>query len=359
MRWCASRLYSRTVLGGAVRRFASRYICHPGNGARFGMRLHRRRAYALQIFIFHNVNDAGNSFFESMPVSQFRMQMEYLARNFQVVSMDQIADGDFPTGEGKCHVAVTFDDGYRDNFLHAFPILKQLGIPATIFLAAGSIESGEMPWYDKVRLAFMLTPLVRGSFADLGGPEFVLDSERVRVAAVRQVLAWLRQAGDATRLQALQQLYDLLRVPPTLNLPGTMLNWDEIREMRANGISFGAHTITHPVLAALPVERQEEEIVGSKKLIEARLQARVRHFAYPFGKPGDIGPEAKRIVRQAGYETAVTTVYGTNDPQQDPFELKRFCLLEGDPGIFGLKVDWNRMYDNPRTSSAMREHEAI
>jgi peptidoglycan/xylan/chitin deacetylase (PgdA/CDA1 family) len=149
---------------------------------------------------------------------------------------------------------------------------------------------------------------------------------------------------DSNRLRWLPELFRSLRVPCELNLPGTILTWNEIRQMSKQGISFGAHTITHPVLGGLPASRLQDEIFGSKKAVEERIQVPVRHFAYPFGKPADFGCDAKRIVQAAGFQTAVTTISGVNGPEQDPFELKRLSLDESDQGLFGLKLDWSRMF---------------
>jgi peptidoglycan/xylan/chitin deacetylase (PgdA/CDA1 family) len=124
-----------------------------------------------------------------------------------------------------------------------------------------------------------------------------------------------------------------------------MLSWNEIRQMSKQGVSFGAHTVTHPVLGGLPVSQLQNEIFGSKKTVEDRIQVPVRHFAYPFGKPADFGCDAKRIVQAAGFQTAVTTISGVNGPEQDPFELKRLNLDEPDQGLFGLKLDWSRMFE--------------
>src|SRR5262249_51326431 len=128
-----------------------------------------------------------------------------------------------------------------------------------------------------------------------------------------------------------------------LNLPGTMLGWDEIRKMSKQGISFGAHTITHPVLGGLSTAQLQDEIGGSKKTVEDRLQSPVRHFAYPFGKYADFDCSTKKIVQAFGFSTAVTTITGVNGPGQDPLELKRVSLDEPDRGLFGLKLDWSRM----------------
>src|SRR5208337_3516149 len=157
-------------------------------------------------------------------------------------------------------------------------------------------------------------------------------------------LAWLRMTNESNRLCWLPELFRSLRVPSELNLPATMLAWSEIRQMSKAGISFGAHTITHPVLGGLPISRLQEEIFGSKKTVEDRLQSPVRHFAYPFGKHADFCGDAKNIVQAAGFQTAVTTISGINGPEQDLLELRRFSLNEPDRGLFGLKLDWSRIF---------------
>ena len=343
MRWSASRLYARTPLGAAGRRLATQYTWQSAAAGRGLARLQRRTQPVCSIFVYHRVNDDQDPYFYAMGVSRFRAEMEYLAKNFHLVSLDQLAGGQLPTNGNKYCVAVTFDDGYRDNFLYAFPILQKLGIPATIFLTTGYIESGELPWYDQVRLAFKLTRQPRIGLREIGGPDSALETEQARLGALAYTLNWLRQTDEPTRARLLQELFRALRAPSPLNLPNTLLAWEEIRQMSRQGITFGAHTVTHPVLSSLPVPRLEEEILGSKKTVEKRLQRPIQHFAYPFGKKADFSAEAKQVVQSAGFLTAVTTISGVNDPQQDRYELKRFCLREPDLGMFGLKLDWYRM----------------
>lgn len=335
----AASLYRHTPLGAALRHISSRYTLDHSSV----MRLHRRTIPACQIFIYHRVNDDRDPFFYATPVAEFERQMEYLARNFRMASLDEIGAGNFPVNGHNCCIAVTFDDGYRDNFTYAFPILKKLGIPATIFLATGCIESGEIPWYDKVRLAFKLTMQQHLSLAGVGGPGASLETLPQKLAGMERTLAWLRSQDEFNRSRGLAEVFRELRVPAGLNLRNTMLRWEDIRLMAKQGITFGAHTVTHPVLAGLSKERLQEEIGGSKRAVEARLQLPVRHFAYPFGKHADFSPQAKLVVQEAGFQTAATTVFGINGQQDDRFELKRLGLWESDMGRFGLRLDWYRM----------------
>lgn len=344
LRWTASQVYRRTPLGSMARYAASHYRLKAAPSVSDSLsRLQRRMTPACHIFMYHRVNDERDPFFYAFPVSVFRAQMEHLARHFHVITLDRIADRDFPNNGDKYCAAVTFDDGYRDNYLCALPILKELGIPATVFLATGYIDTGVLPWYDQVRLAFKLTEQARLDLGEIGGPKSHLNTPALRLQALAQSLTWLRGLEESARLAGLRELFRTLRAPRNLTLPKTMLSWDEVRRMSKQNITFGAHTITHPVLAGVDRQRLENEISGSKKEIENRLQLAVRHFAYPFGKHSDFSPQAKEVVQAAGFETAVTTISGVNDVAQDLLELKRFCLREADPGIFGLKLDWYRM----------------
>jgi peptidoglycan/xylan/chitin deacetylase (PgdA/CDA1 family)/CelD/BcsL family acetyltransferase involved in cellulose biosynthesis len=339
--WSASQLHSKTPLGEFSRRLAAHCSWH-GIGQGF-IRFACSSTPVWTIFRYHRVNDDEDPFFNALPVAKFHAQMEYLARHFQFVSLDDLANGKIPPGKSRSRVAITFDDGYRDNFIHAFPILRKLKIPATIFLTTGYIESGQLPWYDQVRLAFKLTVQPNFSLRAYGGPSANLESEDRRVKAMQLTIAWLRTIDDGLRLACLPELFKDLRVPCDLNLPSTMLSWNEIRRMYREGVSFGAHTVTHPVLGNLPASLLQEEILGSKKTIEDRLQVPVLHFAYPFGKPADFSGAARQVVQTAGFKTAVTTMPGFNGPEQDRLELKRLSIEEPDPRTFGLKLDWSRM----------------
>lgn len=343
LRWSASRLYSHTPLGSMARWMANRYTRSAAKSGLRALQLRRRQDASCQIFMYHRVNDQHDPYFYALPVAQFRAQMEYLARNFRFVTLDELGDGNVRANGRKFNVAITFDDGYRDNFLYAFPILKEMGIPATIFVATGYVESGQLPWYDRVRLAFKSTRQSAVALPGNGARPYSLETETSRLNALARSLDLLRGVDEAARARLLEELFKKLDLPANLELPHTMLTWDEILSMRRQGISFGAHTITHPVLATLSKCRMEEEIKGSKKVLEDRLQSPVRHFAYPFGKPSDFGPEAKGVVQAAGFSTAVTTVIGVNSPAQDRFELKRFSLREPDWGLYRLKLDWYRM----------------
>jgi peptidoglycan/xylan/chitin deacetylase (PgdA/CDA1 family)/CelD/BcsL family acetyltransferase involved in cellulose biosynthesis len=335
-------LYGATPLGAVGRAVASRYELDLARH-----RLRRRATPICHIFIYHRVNDDYDPFLPSIPVMVFRKQMEFLRKNFPVVSLEEIASGEFPQNREKYCIAITFDDGYRDNFLHAFPVLKDLGMPATFFLATGYIETGEMPWYDQVCWAFKLTTQPQFSLGSIGGPNASLGSRSERLQAMGKTLAWLREAKEAERTRMIPRLLEALGVPGPLSLPNLMLSWAQVQQMSKEKFTFGAHTVSHPALSRISGERLEAEILESKDKIEEKLQLPVAHFAYPFGQPFDINAESKQAVQRAGFSTAVTTAWGFNRPGDDLFELKRFNpwfrAWDFDPGRFGMVLDWYRL----------------
>jgi peptidoglycan/xylan/chitin deacetylase (PgdA/CDA1 family)/CelD/BcsL family acetyltransferase involved in cellulose biosynthesis len=323
-------------------RHMGKWVADHYQQGRHAFSLQQRKSPACQIFLYHRVNDDRDPFLPSLPVAEFRQQMEYIARNFRVVTMNDIAEGRIAGNASKYSVAITFDDGYRDNFTSAFPILKELGIPATIYLATGYVGTSRIPWYDEVCLAFKLTVRTRFELARTGAPSGPITTQSERLALLDRVLDWLRELDDDARRQAMPELFRALGVPSSLTLPNYMLGWDEIKQMKAHNIEFGAHTVTHPVLSRTSGRALQEEISASKKTVEQKLKTEVRHFAYPFGRNAHVSGEARQWVEQFGFKTAVTTEYGFNAPGDDPFALRRFTPWGHDLASFILQLDWYR-----------------
>jgi peptidoglycan/xylan/chitin deacetylase (PgdA/CDA1 family) len=299
--------------------------------------LARRRDAVFQVLIYHRVNDDGDPFFAGMPVTEFRRQMQVLARRFHVLPLAELvhraARGDLPPRA----VAVTFDDGYRDNHDCAFPVLSELGLPATVFLTTGSIGTGAPLWHDRVFQAFRTT--TRDS-VELHGRRHALSSVELRRAALRQTLGELRRLAPPARDASIAELIERLQVDTGGAEP--MLSWDEIRRMRGGGVSFGAHTVSHPILTRLPLEAAVREIATSKTTIEEQLGEPVELFAYPNGGREDFDEAIKEALREAGFLCAVTTLFGSNDRQTDPFELRRLAAWDARPDRFALRLGWYR-----------------
>jgi peptidoglycan/xylan/chitin deacetylase (PgdA/CDA1 family) len=328
-----SAIYSTRPFLQVAGKLVDNYVLHD-------RRLRRAAAPVCQIFTFHRVNEDGDPFLPATPTSLFKRQMEYLARRFPIIGLESVVDGSAWRHPYSC--AITFDDGYRDNYLNAFPILSALKIPATIFLATRYVEDGRLPWYDKVAVAFRVTARKRLDLSEWGGPNKSLESVRDRIALVEPTRMWLRTLSEDRRAAALAEMFHQLGVSSALDVNGQMLRWSDAQSMARCGVRFGAHTVTHPCLATLSGNRLRDEIWQSKTTIESRLQAHARFFAYPFGKESDISAEAKAAVAQAGFSAAVTTIWGFNSPTQDRLSLFRCTTWDSSDSLFALKLDWYR-----------------
>jgi peptidoglycan/xylan/chitin deacetylase (PgdA/CDA1 family) len=297
-----------------------------------------RRDQTFTVLLYHRVNDSNVPLsIDTLDTASFARQIEYLARTFTVCDLDDIrarleSDRALPP---RC-AAITFDDGYRDNYEHAFPALRSRGIPATIFLTAGNIDRREPLWFERVLAAFRRTkrsslPLDDGSSRPLGGWD-----EKWRAALGLLLDFKNREIEDRTA--RILRLHETLDVDPGAEEPDLLLTWDEIRHMEGKGITLGSHTMTHLSLAQCAPERARWELTESRRLIEERVGTPVRLLAYPHGKPEDFDDRVARLARDAGYGLALTTIWGTNSSGDDRYQLRRVSPWPADVPSFALSL---------------------
>jgi len=299
------------------------------------------KSRSVQILAYHRVNNDNDPFLPATSCSVFEKQMEFLAQNYNVLTVDRAVDGIVRNDVPENAIALTFDDGYRDNYLNAFPILKRYSLPATIFLATGVIGSKRILWHDQVFAAFKATSA--SSLADFGAGNGVLDLDSVesRLAAQSRVLEYLWTLDQGDRDQAICRLHERLKISQSAgeSTGRIMLSWEEVGEMSRYGIHFGAHTVNHPILSRLSYDDARREIDSSKKAIENALHVPVTSFAYPVGRPADYTPEIKTFIEEAGFRCGLTMVLGNNEAGSDRYELRRIAPWDEDCDLFGLRLN--------------------
>jgi peptidoglycan/xylan/chitin deacetylase (PgdA/CDA1 family) len=304
--------------------------------------IQKRRSRSVQILVYHRVNDEYDPFFPAVPVNIFAKQMEYIATHFHCCSLEEAVERIGKNDIRDNTVVITFDDGYKDNYTCAFPILQRLSIPATIFLATDAIDSGKALWHDRVFSAFRET---RMPFLDGFGGErrrYPLRTLEEKLSAQTAILRFLRSASDQERTRWIEQLMDKLNVADQTKATDLMLTWSEIKTMHQSGITFGSHTITHPILSKTPTDQARVEIYEPKRIIEEHLRAPVRSFAYPSGRREDFNEVTKYLVQEAGYTCALTMIFGANAGHQDPFELRRITSWDDNICAFGMRLSYYR-----------------
>ena len=252
------------------------------------------------ILCAHRVVAHDDPFFPGIPRERFAAEIAHLARHYRVLPLADVVEA---LAHGRAlprrTVAITLDDGFADNFSEAWPVLRAHNVPATIFLVSDCVETGRLPWPD--RLAHLLRDTTRMSLA-LRRPVsrvFPLTTRDERLEALGVLLPLLKDCPTETRRAAMEDIEAALDVPPDR---GQMLTWEQCRAMTAAGVTFGAHTVTHPILPRTDALEVKREIADSKAAIEAHLGVPVRHFAYP---NDDWTPAVAEAVDAAGLEAAL------------------------------------------------------
>ncbi len=338
----AAALYFHSGMPALMRAFRDRYSLSVARERRWPrLELRRRTEPAARILYYHRINDDGDPFFPALSPRLFERQMRFVSRHYKVVSLAELLDrlqGGAPEGV----LAITFDDGYQDNYLHAFPILQRYGLPATVFLTTGSIDSREPLWFEMLAQSIKRTPR---EFLDLEidiPRRFWMRTEAERLDANAQIFGLLRRLPDAGRRQRLKEILRELGMKDYRERCDRMLTWSQIRLMKEHGVDFGGHTVSHPFISKLAPEDAAWELSECKHRIEDELQAPVDHFAYPNGRKEDID-RCKDLLRWAGYRAAVTTMWGLNYGSTDPMELRRGQPWEENPALFAYKLDWYQL----------------
>jgi peptidoglycan/xylan/chitin deacetylase (PgdA/CDA1 family) len=277
------------------------------------------------ILCYHRVGTGGVPLYSELSPDVFEAQMRFLKKEYRIVSLEQICQGLQEPTTAEPSVAITFDDGYRDVFRHAFPILRKYGIPATVFLIADSVDTGRASWYDRIFLALQVMPAGRLEVELDRLRCFQLTSRGSRLCAAADIISCLRKLPNERRKECCADLEGRAELP-TKELEGRMLNWEQVQIMQNAGVTFGSHTVTHPVVSRLTSAEMEYELSESKKRLETRLGTPVLDFAFPFGHQEECGVEATGLLRRYGYRSAVTTVPGVNGPGANPFALRRIQI---------------------------------
>jgi peptidoglycan/xylan/chitin deacetylase (PgdA/CDA1 family) len=264
-----------------------------------------------RILMYHNFSGPGEADTDAVSASAIRSQLEHLRRHFQVVSLSRIVEqltaGNRPD---KRAVALTIDDGRRNCYEFLFPILKEFGIPATLFVVSSFIRGDDWVWTDKILWLSEQCPRPNEA-----APE--------RIDGLFRMLNQMEPEARNARIEAMATGIgvSIPNHPPPKYAP---CSWSELREMSESGlVEIGSHTVNHPILASLTDEESWRELTVSRAHIEEGVGLRVNSFCFPNGKPDDYRPSQMRQVREAGYTSAVVARFGMVGKATDPYELPR------------------------------------
>jgi peptidoglycan/xylan/chitin deacetylase (PgdA/CDA1 family) len=292
------------------------------------------------ILMYHQIIDTNYNKVDSIQPGMvtakntFDKQMKFLKKHYKVISLDALVDGI----KNKIYfhprsVVITFDDGWKDNYFLAFPVLKRYGLPATIFLSTDYINTSKVLWFWKVNLTLrrgLLTSenvrAILDSLKEINPQKkkIILDS----FASTDKFIGNLKKTEPEFQEKITDLMIKTSKIDPE-EIDGRkwILDWTKIKEMSENQISFGSHARSHRILTFLNSTEIREEVVESKKVIEEKVKKPVSSFAYP---NGDYAIPIKDAVKEAGYQCACTTDRPGNQPEEiDLFALRRIGIHEG------------------------------
>ena len=278
--------------------------------------------------------------------AEFEKQMKYLRDNFQPVSVDDVLEA---RREGRKlppdSVLVSFDDGYRDNYEHAMPILRRHGMSGLFFVTTGHLTDRRLFWWEHLSL------LVRKSgqsaaHLDYPVPEDLdLSSPAAKSRAIRRLNRIVKDHFDLDLDRFIAGVAAACRVDWSYDearalADRALMTWDHVKEMRRAGMGIGSHTRSHRVLQTLPPAELAAELRESRTTLEAQLGEPVTTIAYPVGKPIATSAAIRQAIAEAGYELGFTTRPGINRlvPSDDMLDLHRLTIDRGVPA--GLAHTW-------------------
>ena len=291
----------------------------------------------LLVLTYHRVSDKPELQDPlKVSLSTFQKQVLFLKKNYNIISAEQLSDllrNEDPYPDNAC--LITFDDGWQDNYTHAYPVLKKYDVPALIFLSTDYVGTHQPFWHEELKHLLENMPLNADleMLKGLSGKwpaRAIEDVERI-LKAVRQrrkllindFIIYLKNSAS----DKVDQLINELRPLSNIRDPGnsSMLSWEQVEEMSRNNISFGSHTKGHAILTQINNRQVVEELTGSKIIIEDKLLIPVYFLSYPNGY---YNQEIIQIAKDVGYLACFTCLPGRNNRKTDFFELKRKHVRE-------------------------------
>ena len=311
------------------------------------------------ILLYHRVLD-----YESDPqllavsISNFREHMQYLKKNYQIISLEKLTKAIIENTVPKNSVAITFDDGYADNYFFAKPILEELEIPATIFVTTSLIDSERELWWDELEQVFLHGDELPDHL------DVRLDNCRISLntanSTSEKVNDWNIAINEnvSPRGKAYLRFHSTLK---TLNhtkrneIMNFLFNWSgkkrvcrkyyrtmsstEIFDISKDGlIEIGAHTDNHSVLSSLTYKDQKEEILASKRKLEEITNLTIKTFAYPFGSHLDYNKNSVSSVKEAGFSSSYSNFPLKISRRSDIFQQTRFLVRDWKCDDFAIKM---------------------
>jgi peptidoglycan/xylan/chitin deacetylase (PgdA/CDA1 family) len=281
----------------------------------------RANSHKALILMYHRFSDSDDQ--ASISARAFAKHLEYLKTHYTLVTISQLAQ-ELRSGESRRPLAtITIDDGFKDAYEVAFPLLRRYQAPATLFVVTDFLDQAAWIWTDKLRFLTLSTS-VEVFETSVGNHHlrYRLNGRESRLDAAASANELLKQLADEEKNEVISEIASALKVavpalPPTDYAP---ITWEQAKELDHNGVEIASHTLNHPILTQVGDQRLRSELEASRSRVENMLGRSSRSFCYP---NGNYDARVIREVERAGYDCAVTTENGLNERNSNPFLLQR------------------------------------
>jgi len=281
-----------------------------------------------RIIMYHGFCKASDKHLNKMSIDQFRKQLIYIKKHYSPLKVSELilarkSNGFYPENT----IAITIDDGYEDFYHQALPILKELNIPATIFIVSQLTEENGWMWPDKFHY---IVESIKGGPKDFNSTNFddLLLNLKKRKVHKRNI-----------DLKALAQKYNV-SIPSEPPPKYKLMSWAQLKDITETElIEIGSHSCTHPIISHLTNEDSWHEINLSKHMIEEKLKIEVSSFCYPNGQKDDYTEDNKKMLQQAGYICGIASHFGYILENSDIYSLPRIGCGDNDFNLFVNYLD--------------------
>lgn len=258
----------------------------------------------------------------------------WLSRRFDVVTVGEGVER-IEQGAGKSLVALSMDDGYKDNRTHLLPVLEKVGVRATVYVESRPLDERVPNWSHQFfacldhmsveEFVHRFTELSADTRSNILLNQLVPHGEAIAYH-VKRLLKYEVPAAERSRV--VDRVFAECGGDARALVDGLYMTWDDARELHASGVEIGGHTVRHEILSRLDPAAARAEIEGSRTAIARALGAQAHSFAYPFGRRWDWNDDSVAMARASGFRSATTTHAGTNGRGGDPYRLKRVMIDE-------------------------------
>lgn len=279
----------------------------------------------LSIFLFHRINPVRDPFWDPIDPAQFEEQIKFLQKKYYIVQLESFLDQQEKVKTKKPLASIVFDDGYKDFMEYALPILQKHQLPSSMYVVSNCVDQLHPIWTYKLDYLFLKTKRrqIQIETETEGLQEITWASEEEKMLFAKKLKPTLKKIKNKKRENICKQIFRQLN---DIEIPENLyMNWEDLRQIKGEGVAIGSHTVTHPMLGNIEnEERIFSELKDSADRIKKELGFFPKTISYPIGS---YSPAVKKKAEEIGYQYGLAVNQNKyKSSKHDFFEIPRLEL---------------------------------